>query len=506
MAIAKRAVSQPVSVPAPVGGWNARDSLTAMAPTDAVILQNWFPATTECVLRNGYTQYATGITGQVETLMAYSGAATSKLFAIAGTSVYDVSAGGAVGAAVVTGLTNARWGYLNLATSGGNYLSMANGTDSPRLYDGSTWTTPTITGVTATTLMYPILYAQRQFFMQKNSLKTWYLPLDSVAGAAAAIDVAPFATKGGYIVSHGTWTVDAGQGVNDHYVVMTNRGQVIVFQGTDPSIAADWSMVGVWDIGAPIGNRALYKYAGDMLVICQDGLVPLSGALQSSRVQPRVALSDKIQYAISEAITNYGANFGWQVMYVPTINQLWLNVPTQEGTNQQQYVMNTITGSWCTYTGWNANCMELFNDEPYFGGNGYVAHAYFGNSDNGNNINGFGLQAFNNFQSAGKLKRFTMSRPIFRSNGSPSVAAAVNIDFNTDVPIASLTYTPSTYAKWDSALWDEALWGGGLSVFQNWQGVNGVGYYGAPVVQTAANGIEVRWVSTDLVIEPGAIL
>lgn len=99
-----------------------------------------------------------------------------------------------------------------------------------------------------------------------------------------------------------------------------------------------------------------------------------------------------------------------------------------------------------------------------------------------------------------------MSRPIFRSNGSPSVAAAVNIDFNTDVPIASLTYTPSTYAKWDSALWDEALWGGGLSVFQNWQGVNGVGYYGAPVVQTAANGIEVRWVSTDLVIEPGAIL
>jgi len=506
MAIAKRAVSQPVSVPAPVGGWNARDSLTSMGPSDAVILQNWYPATTECILRSGYTQYATGITGQVETLMAYSGAATNKLFAIAGTSVYDVSAGGAVGAAVVTGLTNARWGYCNIATSGGNYLSMANGTDAPRNYNGSTWSTPAITGVTATTLMDPILYAQRQFFIQKNSLKVWYLPVDSIAGAAAEVDIAPFATKGGYIVSHGTWTIDAGNGVNDHYVIMTNRGQVIVYQGTDPSSASAWSMVGVWDIGAPIGRRALYKYAGDMLVICQDGVVPMSSALQSSRVNPKVAITDKIQYAISESISNYAANFGWQLMYVPTINQLWLNVPVQEGNNQEQYVMNTITGSWCNYTGWNANCMELFNDEPYFGGNGFVAHAYFGNSDNGSNINGFGLQAFNNFNSAGKLKRFTMSRPIFRSNGSPAVAAAINVDFNTDAPVASLTFTPSSYAKWDAGVWDASLWGGALSVFQQWQGVNGVGYYGAPVVQTAANGIEVRWVSTDIVIEPGAIL
>ena len=171
MAQAKRAVSQPVSVPAPVGGWNARDSLTAMQPNEAVILENWFPSPTEVSLRNGYTKYTTGLPGQVETLMAYAGANTNKLFAISNTAVYDVSAGGAVGAAVLTGLTNARWGYCNIATSGGNFLSMANGVDAPRNYNGSTWTTPTITGVTATNLKNPILYAQRQFFIEKNSLK-----------------------------------------------------------------------------------------------------------------------------------------------------------------------------------------------------------------------------------------------------------------------------------------------------------------------------------------------
>ena len=506
MAIAKRAVSQPVSVPAPVGGWNARDSLTAMQPSDAVILENWFPATTECVLRNGYTKWSTGLPAQVETLMAYNGADTRKLFAISNGNIYDVSAGGAVGAAVVTGLTNSKWGYCNIATSGGNYLSLANGLDTPRTYNGTTWANAAITGVTSTNLMNPTLYAQRQFFIEKHTLKVWYLPVQSIGGAAAAVDISPYVNKGGYIVSHGTWTIDAGQGVDDHYVIMTSQGQIVVFQGIDPNVAADWSMVGVWDIGAPVGDRSLYKYAGDMLVISQDGVVPMSAALQSSRVNPKVAITDKIQYAISESITSYGSNFGWQLLYVPTINQLWLNVPTQEGVNQVQYVMNTITGAWCTYTGWNANCFELFNDEPYFGGNGYVGHAYFGNSDNGSNINGFGLQAFNNFNNAGTLKRFTMARPIFRTDGSPTFNMAINVDFNTDAPIASLTYTPSNYATWDSGVWDAALWGGGLSVFQQWQGVTGVGYYGAPVVQTAANGIQVRWVSTDIVIEGGAIL
>jgi hypothetical protein len=506
MARAKRAVSQPVSLPAPVGGWNARDSLAAMQPNEAVTLQNWYPATTEVTLRNGYTKSATGITGQVETLMAYSGANVDKFFAIANGNVYDVTSVGAVGSPMVSGLTNSRWGYCNIATSGGNFLSMGNGLDAPRLYNGTAWSTPAITGVTASTLKDPILYAQRQFFVQANSLKVWYLPVQSIAGAAQAIDIAPFMTKGGYVVAHGTWTIDAGAGVNDHYVIVTNRGQVIVYQGNDPSSNSTWSMVGVWDIGAPVGARSMYKYAGDMLLITQDGVVPLSGALQSSRVQPRVAITDKIQFAISDAVTNYNQNFGWQLMYVPTINQLWLNVPISAGTNQQQYVMNTITGAWCNYTGWNANCMEMFKDEPYFGGNGYVAHAHNSASDDGANITAFGLQSFNNFNGAGKLKRFTMSRPIFRTDGNPALYAGINIDFNVDDSSAPLTYAASSFGLWDSGKWDAAIWGGGLSVLQNWQGLNGVGYYGAPVVKISCQGLQVRWVSTDIVIEGGAIL
>ena len=69
-----------VSLPAPVGGWNARDSYAQMKPEDAVVLQNYFPSATSVALRFGHSQFATGMTGQSETVMAYAGANTNKLF------------------------------------------------------------------------------------------------------------------------------------------------------------------------------------------------------------------------------------------------------------------------------------------------------------------------------------------------------------------------------------------------------------------------------------------
>ena len=506
----KKKSSGSVSLPAPVGGWNARDSLGDMPATDAVYLTNWFPATTELLLRSGYSKWATGITGQVDTIMAYESGSTSKLFAIGNGSVYNVTNPGAVGAAVLSGLNNSRWQYCNITTSGGSFLYMANGTNTPYLYNGTTWTsitgasTPAITGVTTTLLNNPIVFKSRVFFTEAQSLRAWYLPTLSVGGAAQSIDISAFAYKGGNIVQHATWTIDAGYGVNDYYVLYTSKGQVVVYSGTDPSSSTAWSMVGVWDLGTPVGTRCMYKYGGDLLLLGKDGLTPLASELQSSRLDPRVAITDKIQSAVSEAITNYGSEFGWQMLFYPEENQLWLNVPNT--VEKTQFAMNTITKNWCNYTGWNATCWELYNDQPYFGGNGFVGRAWYTNSDNGSNIDATALQSFSAFESPGQLKRFTMAKPIFRTSGSPAIYANVNIDFNLDVPTTTLNFTPTTSGTWDSAKWDIGVWGGGLSILQQWQGLNGVGYYGAPVVKTSSQGIDVRWVSTDLVIEKGAVL
>lgn len=506
------AKSRSTSIPAPVGGWNARDSLADMAPTDAVVLENWFPTTTDVMVRYGYTEFATGMGSQVETLMNYTGGAADSLFAFTSNgNVYNVTSGGAVGAAVVTGLTNGRWDTQNIATSGGNFVMGVNGADKLRGYNGTTWWTDgdgthDITGFDTATATNITLFKNRIWFIEENTLNAWYLPTSSIAGAASQFPLQSIARSGGYLVDFCAWTIDAGYGVDDLLAFVTSKGEVIVYKGTDPSSANTWALVGIWQIGSPVGKRCMMKYEGDLLVIGQDGLSPMSAALQSSRVNPKVQLTDKIQSAVSDAVTNYGSNFGWETLYYPKQNMLIMNVPVATGSGQEQYVMNTITKNWCKFTGWNANTWCLFQDNPYFGGDGFVGKAWNTYADNGTNIDSTASQAFSYLRSPGILKRFTMIRPVLSTDGYPGITANLNIDFQVDTSSSTIVTLPVTAGLWDVALWDIGVYSGGLEITKYWQGASGVGYSAGAQVVSAINGIQLRWVSTDIVFETGGIL
>lgn len=502
-------VSRVVTLPAPVGGWNARDALGAMAPTDAVYLVNWFPGTSSVEVRSGYTQFATGLLAQVETVMSYAGGSSNKLFGIAGGKIYDATAGGAVGAAAVSGLTNSRFQYINVSTSGGNFLLAVNGANKLRGYSGSAWWadgdgTHDITGINTETVGNIALHKNRVWLIENNTLNVWYLPTDAIAGAASAFSLKGVARKGGYVVAMGAWTMDAGYGMDDMAVFVTSQGEAIVYNGTDPANAAKWSRVGVWDLGAPIGRRCLKKYAADLVLICQDGLIPFSTGLQSDRLDTRAAITDKISGAISSAIGTSSANFGWDITPYPKGDALILNVPFGVGT-QQQYVMNSITKAWCSFTGWEANCFEVFQDDLYFGGDGYIAKAWSGTIDVDTNIEADAKQAFNFFGTSNQ-KHITMARPTMLSDGAPSVLCALNMDFSDDAPTSAISFAPIAYATWGTGLWGAGLWGGGLVPSSNWQYVAGIGNSAAIRMKTAAQGMQLQWASTDLVMQDGGIL
>lgn len=504
----QNAIATPTSLPAPVGGWNARDSLGAMPASDAVILTNFVPNPTSCDQRNGYINWVTGLPGQVSTTMGYAGTSTNKLLAAAGGAIYDVTNTGVVGAPLQSGLGSDKWQHVIFANTGGNYLYMVNGVDAPRYYDGTTFTPAAITGPADITKLINInVNHNRVWFAEAGTMTAWYLATNAIAGAATPFYLSGVARWGGFLQAIGTWTIDSGQGMNDNVVFLTSEGEAIIYTGTDPSDATAWSLVGVFEFGTPIGRRCFTKYQGDLVVITRDGLVPMAQGLQSSRLDPRVNLTDKIQFATSQAINLYGANFGWEAIAYPSQNLLMLNVPVAVG-QQQQFVMNTINGSWCNFTGWNANSWELFNDELYFGSDGLVCKAWSGLSDNGNNIQTEGLQAFNYFGASGILKRFTMMRPVLRTTGVPAVLGQINVDFNTANTSAPLSFSGSGASLWDAppSTWDTATFGGDLAVSQQWQGANGVGYCGAPHLLTAASGLLVQWVSTDIVMERGGIL
>jgi len=213
------------------------------------------------------------------------------------------------------------------------------------------------------------------------------LPVDSISGAVTKFPLGGIFKKGGYLQAMGTWTIDAGYGVDDLAVFITSNGEVAVYKGSDPSDPNDWSLVGLWNIGQTYARKCTFKYGGDLLILTEDGLVPLSAGLQSTRLDPRVNITDKIFFAISKAADLYATNFGWQMLYFAKQNMLIVNIPVTGG--QEQYVMHNITKSWARFTDISANCWEMSGDDAFFGGNGFVARFYDTYSDNGSNVNAF---------------------------------------------------------------------------------------------------------------------
>ena len=662
----KQNTATTTSVPSPIGGWNARDSLANMSPTDAVQLVNFYPTPTDVTMRRGYTvtsilTTSTGVqtissithvediatlttasahglttgayvsitgttpteysgvhkitvtsptvftyvmdavpTGNatvvgvylnqddtpVNTLMNYTKNIGYSLFGAAGTDIWDTQPNPAV--KVFIGITNDKFQSVNITNTSGHYLVACNGIDPTMIYDGTRWfyvattsvaqtissitnvgltatlttasahglidgnrvtisgTTPTeysgtyvinVTG--ATTFEYIMtatpsgsasvvgtystigidgvnnskfvnvnLFKNRLYFTEKDSLTCWYLPVDSIGGTASPLYFGGIARNAGFLQAMGTWTLDAGQGADDYAVFVTSMGEVIVYNGTDPDNADTWLLKGVWQLGQTFNRRCFFKWSGDQQLLTQDGLVPLSSALQSSRLDPRINLTDKIYYAVSQAATTYFANFGWQINYFASENMLILNIPITNGT--EQYVMHTITKSWGRFTGIEGHCWEVSGDaDMHFGGNGYVATFYTSNSDDENNITAAAQQAYSYFGTPGQLKRFTLVRPILQSSGGvPNVYCGLSTDFDTEINLGQVSFNPSNQndGVWSVSKWDRANWAGGLTTTKIWQGVTGLGFTGSINLNVAARNIELHWASTDYVMEAGGVL
>ncbi len=516
-AVAGQQVSRETTLPAPVLGWNTRESLAEMDEKYVVETDNIFGDTTDIRTRQGVTDHVTGISDEVETLMGYNGGATQTLFAATDAGdIYNVTSAGAVGAAVVTGLTSGRFQFENFTVSDGTaYLCAFNGSDSPRYWNGSSWITvtgvssPAITGLTTSSIIGTFVFKRRMYLIENDTLDLWYLPVDSVGGEAKSLPLGSYLSKGGYLVAGGTWTLDGGDGVDDYMVVISSEGQLAVFQGTNPSSASSFSLVGVWNVGEPIGRRCMIKYGGDLLILTNQGLFPLTDALKASEsgsnLKADLALTYNINSTMRQAAENYKTNFGWSMGFYPQGNMLVLNVPVSTGT--EQFAMNTINRSWWRFSGIDANCWEVFGEEMYFGSEGTV-EKYGGSvfTDNGDDIDAGYQQAFSYLGARGRLKKIKAVRPNILATGSPAIQVTFAVDFGSKGATSSLSFSPIVEGVWDNATWDNGTWGGEVVAFADWQTVGAVGTAMALAVDTTVNGIDLRIASTDVVFEYGGVI
>jgi hypothetical protein len=498
------------SVPPPVGGWNRRDAVPLMDAKDALALDNWIPDTNAVRLRPGYAVHATiaATSTAVETLIQYAppNGSTEKLFAAIPTAVYDVTAAATASstAVAVSSLTNGRWQYDYMSNTSGNYLMMANGADSPRLFDGSTWTTASVTatGLTISNIISVHNHMNRLWLIEENQLHAWYLGTSAIAGAPTKF-LPPF-RKGGKLMAMGSWTRDGGSGPDDFAVFVSSKGECVIYAGVDPSSASTSALVGIYDIPDVIGRRCIINAGAELGILTMQGLVPLSQILgMSAGAAARTSFTNKIINQFREQFEATGTSFGWQCIEYARRNLLFINVPITERSDQEQYVMNIITGAWCRFTGMDAGCWGMLGNNLYFGGNNATVYKFDDVAlDVSSNIIGTVQHAYSTFGSP-KTKRFTKAKPLFLAPPGYLPPVSIQTDYDVAAPSVTILAAAAGGTQWDAGQWDTFQWAGGTQPSSGWQGLAGEGRAGSIAFGVSSpeelvyNGVDVAYETGD---------
>ena len=509
-----------MNAPAPVGGINALAPISSIPASDCVSLINMTAEQYGLRSRGGWKRHCTGFESRVGTAMQFqvgAVAGVNKLFGVTKNGIFDctsprvgpyipavpvneIALSGATGAEIchfTQYVTKAdSWllacsetdGYFNYETTGGWVKVIMGGGG--------------VTGVDPANFVFPMVWKNRAWFIERETSSAWYLPPNSVIGAAQEFDFGANFRHGGFLRMLLNWTHDAGNGLDDHLVAISSAGDVVIYQGTDPSQAASFRIVGTWYIGAvPKGRRFATEIGGDPKIVCGRGLIALSEVLQA---EDKSVMFEKINPAISNDVSNAWLFEGWQTFYYPRDDLFLLNRPGELNANGKytQWVQGIDTKGWSRFDGVDAFHFTSFLDVMYFGGRrtdsaGVTDHiigiAQSGNLDDVESGGGGG----NTFESyiqfsfmphpEGKRFRFVGVRPIILSSETVTMLYQLNPEFRTDARSgsASAPVIPSG-AKWNAptSKWNASgiVWGGrrvGIGAYEtlnDWLGGEGEGH------------------------------
>lgn len=390
---------------------------------------------------------------------------------------YDAETGTFTEGLVVTGGTSGATGTLERlfddGTTGTMWLRGVSGTfqNDETITDTSTGSATSdgtvstligaITNVDTSALSQVTVYRERLFFAEAGSLNVWALPVDVLAGAAIQVSLAGIFKLGGSVLFCSTWSLDSGAGLDDKFVVVSTEGEVAVYEGTDPSDANAWSLVGVYEMPPPLGKNAHFRAGGDLVILTTQGAIPVSQAVVRDRAALGLsAISRKIEPDwIAEASSR--STIPWEVVKWPSRSMTLVTNPvTGATTDPQVLIVNSETGAWCKRTNWDARCVALHNDQVYFGtSSGTVLQADIGGTDEGIAYSCRAGFAWDHLQSPGAHKTVTAARAQFKTSTPVNPQLSVSVDYTVGFPTPPTAGSePGSSSQWDVGLWDVAVW------------------------------------------------
>lgn len=488
-------IAQQYRVPAPIRGWVLNENRALAQPGGARILDNWVPTTTGARVRGGSRKHATvHATEACECMFSYISGSSRKLFAATASVIVDITTVAdplVPPSPTISGRTGGYYSTEQFGTAGGDYLYAVNGIDPPLLFDGVTFTpitavsTPAITGVPTTEMSHVWSFANRLFFVRKGTMEAYYLPVDSIGGAASTFSLAGIFKLGGALLFGAKWSLDAGDGLDDKCVFVSTEGEVAVYEGTNPGSASEWRKAGVYQITRPLGQNATVSAGGDLLIATEVGIVPLSEAVRRDVAALELG-------AVSRNISPYWqvqaqkiTTLPWEIIKSQKTNIMIVSQPNAVDPVGSCLVANLQTGAWSRFVGWRTRCLGMLDGEGFFGSeDGCVYSMEQGGSDDGNIYSCTYLGHFDDFGAAGVQKTVMQMRPIFQTGNPIQPLLSMVPDYNEALPSPPSSVADFTISLWDAGLWDVALWDGGAPDILNfrWVSVGVTGFALAPVL------------------------
>ena len=385
--------TQAAGSPAPIRGLMANIAIYGgdTGHENAIWLYNFVPRELGCSVRKGSREHATNIPdsssadGDVRTISLYNSQVSEGsggedfLFAFTDSGIYDITVGGEgphveVLAWPVTG-GDAGWvsvvNYTNVA--GDHFLLIADEGNGYYIFDGTVWAAGTFTGAPkplAADLVHITEWQGRIWFVERDTARAWFLDPLALAGDITPFDVGSRFKKGGHLVQNGTWTLDDGAGMNDRFVQISSAGDVLVWTGTDPTTAADMTLLGRWYIGkVPEGRRVMTDWGGDVALLSHLGMSRLSALLGGeATLNDDSYITKNISRYIAAQLRDKIDDYGWQIELNAGDDVAIISVPSViVGERPIQFVLNTNTKAWCTYRDLDMLCMSDNNLGFFFG-------------------------------------------------------------------------------------------------------------------------------------------
>ena len=384
-------ISPELDIPPPLGGLNTRDNRGEMPIEDAITLDNFVAGNDSVFAREGFIQWTDDLSGVVESLMPFVRGSISELIA-ASNGEWNVlsTLQNNTSTQIESGLSNDRWQHVTF----NKFLLAVNGEDDPRSYDGTTVATLSysgdITTPTAATMNSVHAHKSRIYLWDTGTNDFYYGATNAISGSFSLFPLGTVSNTGGNLIAMKTLSFDAGFGLDDLAVFFLSTGETLVYQGSNPGDADNWTLVGRYFLPPIINNRCVVEFAGDIRIITKSDVISM---LEQLRGEGKEIRPSKLTGAIKENAALYKNNFGWQAIWYDAKDLLLYNVPTNEGQQSIQFVTNTSTGASSRFTGINANCFGVWDDVLYFG-NGSTVYQIAGQNDNSAAINLVSQQAF----------------------------------------------------------------------------------------------------------------